>query len=79
MAFVLTLAFVQGCATVISKMINFRCTKYLGTNNGSLVNYVVATVLSFVLLVVSSRFHVDSDRSGPPCLPYGRSSYCHGW
>ena len=59
MAFVLTLAFIQGCATVISKMINYRCTKYLGTNNGSLVNYVVATVLSFILLVVSSRFHVD--------------------
>lgn len=59
MAFVLTLAFVNGCATVISKMINFRCTKVLGTNNGSLVNYVVASVLSLVLLVVSSKFHID--------------------
>ena len=46
MAFILTLAFVNGCATVISKMINYRCTKYLGTNNGSLVNYVVASVIS---------------------------------
>ena len=51
MAFILTLAFVNGCATVISKMINYRCTKYLGTNNGSLVNYVVASVLSFVFSV----------------------------
>lgn len=59
MAFVLTLAFVNGCATVISKMINYRCTKHLGTYNGSLVNYVVATVLSFVLLLFSSEFHVD--------------------
>lgn len=59
MAFVLTLAFVNGCATVISKMINYRCTKILGTYNGSLVNYVVATVLSFVLLLFSSEFHVD--------------------
>lgn len=59
MAFVLTLAFVNGCATVISKMINYRCTKVLGTYNGSLVNYVVASVLSFVLLLVSSRLHVD--------------------
>ena len=48
MAFVLTLAFVNGCATVISKMINYRCTKILGTYNGSLVNYVVATVLSLL-------------------------------
>lgn len=59
MAFVLTLAFVNGCATVISKMINYRCTKYLGTNNGSLVNYVVASLLSLVLLFVSSHFSVD--------------------
>ena len=59
MAFVLTLAFVNGCATVISKMINYRCTKILGTYNGSLVNYVVATVLSFVLLLCSSRLNID--------------------
>lgn len=59
MAFILTLAFVNGCATVISKMINYRCTKVLGTYNGSLVNYVVASVLSFVLMLVSSRFHID--------------------
>ena len=59
MAFVLTLAFVNGCATVISKMINYRCTKILGTYNGSLVNYVVATVLSFVLLLCSSRLTID--------------------
>lgn len=59
MAFVLTLAFVNGCATVISKMINYRCTKVLGTNNGSLVNYVVASVLSLVLLLASTKFNVD--------------------
>lgn len=59
MAFVLTLAFVNGCATVISKMINYRCTKILGTNNGSLVNYVVASVLSLILLFVSSKSGID--------------------
>lgn len=59
MAFVLTLAFINGCANVISKMINYRCTKILGTNNGSLVNYIVASILSFVLLLISSRFQVD--------------------
>jgi len=59
MAFALTLAFVNGCATVISKMINYRCTKILGTNNGSLVNYVVASVLSLILLFVSSKSGID--------------------
>lgn len=59
MAFVLTLAFVNGCATVISKMINYRCTKVLGRNNGSLVNYVVASVLSLILMCVTQKFHID--------------------
>ncbi|MCD7866620.1 MAG: DMT family transporter [Clostridiales bacterium] len=59
MAFVLTLAFVNGFATVISKMINYRCTKVLGKNNGSLVNYVVASVLSLFLLLISSHFQID--------------------
>lgn len=40
-------------------MINYRCTKYLGTNNGSLVNYVVASLLSFILLLVTSRLSID--------------------
>ena len=55
MAFVLTLAFVNGCATVISKMINYRCTKILGTNNGSLVNYVVASVHSLIQVFCSYK------------------------
>ena len=59
MAFVLTVAFLNGCACVVSKMINYRCTKVLGTYNGSLVNYVVASVLSLILLAVSSHFHLD--------------------
>ncbi|MDO4650389.1 MAG: DMT family transporter [Eubacteriales bacterium] len=59
MAFVLALAFVNGCATVISKMINYRCTKVLGRDNGSLVNYVVATVVSLILLLVTSHFHIN--------------------
>lgn len=59
MALVLSLAFINGIASVISKMICFRCTKVLGTNNGSLVNYVVASILSFILLLFYNRFHVD--------------------
>ena len=59
MAFVLTVAFLNGCACVVSKMINYRCTKVLGTYNGSLVNYVVASVRSLILLAVSSHFNLD--------------------
>lgn len=59
MTFILTLAFINGCATVISKMINYRCTKILGTYNGSLVNYVVASLLSFGLLLVSQKGQID--------------------
>lgn len=59
MSFILTIAFINGCATVISKMINYRCTKILGTYNGSLVNYVVASLLSLLLLLVSEKGSID--------------------
>ena len=77
MAFVLTLAFLNGCATVISKMINYRCTKYLGTNNGSLVNYVVASVLSLVLLLVFSGSSADLNDFRHPLVAVSGRSFWH--
>ncbi len=59
MLFVVFVAFLYGCATVISKMINYRATKELGTWNGSLVNYVVASILALVMLLITSRFQID--------------------
>lgn len=59
MALALSLAFINGIASVISKMVCFRCTKVLGTSNGSLVNYVVASILSFILLLFYSHFNVN--------------------
>lgn len=53
------LALLLGCASVTSNMINFRATKALGTWNGTLVNYVVASILAFSLLNLTNRFHVD--------------------
>ena len=44
MILIVFIAFLYGCATVISKMINYRAAQELGTWNGSLVNYVVASV-----------------------------------
>ena len=59
MVFVILIAFLYGCATVISKMINYRATQELGTWNGSLVNYVVASILALVLLFFSSKLQTD--------------------
>lgn len=44
------LAFLLGVINVYSKTVNFQATNYLGTANGTLVNYVVASLLSAVLL-----------------------------
>lgn len=60
MLFFILLAFLLGCANVISKMINYRATQELGTWNGSLVNYVVASALAFVLLLCTGVFDPDS-------------------
>ena len=46
------LAFSLGCVNVLSKTINFQATKHLGMANGTLVNYVVASFLSFFLLLM---------------------------
>ena len=59
MYLIILIAFLYGCATVVSKMINYRAAQELGTWNGSLVNYVVASVLALVLLLFSPYLRSD--------------------
>lgn len=51
MGFILLAIFV-GCVGVFSKTVNFQATEYLGTANGTLINYLVASALSVILLAV---------------------------
>lgn len=46
-------AFLEGGLGVYSRAVNFRATECLGTANGTLVNYVTASVLSLALLLFS--------------------------
>lgn len=73
MVFIILIAFLYGCATVVSKMINYRATQELGTWNGSLVNYVVASILALVMLLLTSGFQVNLSAYGeaPPYLYAG--------
>ena len=59
MIFVTFVAFLYGCFTVISKMINYRATQELGTWNGSLVNYVVGSLVALVMLLITTQLQVD--------------------
>lgn len=59
MYLIILIAFLYGCSTVVSKMINYRAAQELGTWNGSLVNYVVASVLALVLLLFSPYLRSD--------------------
>lgn len=59
MILIVFIAFLYGCATVISKMINYRAAQELGTWNGSLVNYVVASILALIMLLVTTHFQID--------------------
>ena len=47
----LLLAFAVGGVGVYSKTVNFKATEHLGTANGTLINYLVASLLSAALLV----------------------------
>ncbi len=46
----ITLAFISGCVSVISKMINFKLTEKIGLLNGTLVNYIVASFISIMVI-----------------------------
>ena len=47
------LAFLEGGIGVYSRAVNFQATERLGTANGTLVNYVTASILSLGLLVLT--------------------------
>lgn len=44
------LSFCLGGVNVYSRAVNFQATKYLGTANGTLMNYIIASILSVPLL-----------------------------
>lgn len=67
------LAFFMGGINVYSKTVNFQATKYLGTSNGTLVNYVVASFLSILLLFSfeHSYAHINTFIAAPTWLYLG--------
>lgn len=67
MIFACCLSLVTGGASIISKMINFQATRKLGTWNGSLVNYVVASILSLFMVFITRQ--LGSDLSSLSAIP----------
>lgn len=67
------LAFILGCINVISKTINYQATTHLGTANGSLINYLTASLLScFLFLFLNPSYvNVESFTSAPLWLYLG--------
>lgn len=53
------LAFFLGGINVYSRAVNFQATKYLGTANGTLINYITASILSFILLIGLEPAHAN--------------------
>lgn len=52
MLFFVLLAAVNGFVTIINKMINLEAKKSLGTINGTLINYLEATLISLVIVLL---------------------------
>lgn len=70
----LVLALVSGFIAVISKMINFKLSERIGLLNGTLVNYLVASVISIlVVLVIRSNniFSLSIIKSAPTWVYLG--------
>lgn len=71
--FFVLLAFASGAINVLNKMINLQAKKVLGTANGTLINYLEATVISFVLVMLVGSTHSDLSflSSVPPIFLLG--------
>lgn len=46
------MALALGCVNVINRTLSFQATKHLGNNSGCLMNYIVGTIASFVVLLI---------------------------
>ena len=51
-------AFLNGVVGILNKMINLRAKQALGMANGTLINYLEATLISFCLLLFAGGSHM---------------------
>lgn len=71
MAFVITVAFLNGALNIINKMVNIRAKQALGMANGTLINYLEGTALALALaLLMGDRNLADPAYLGAIPLPY---------
>lgn len=71
MAFVVTVAFLNGALNIINKMVNVRAKQVLGMANGTLINYLEGTVLALALaLLVGDRHLAQPGYLGSIPFPY---------
>ena len=47
------LAILYGCIDVVSRMVNYQATRYLGTANGSFLNYFFGSLVCLAVLLVT--------------------------
>ena len=47
------LAILYGCIDVVSRMVNYQATRYLGTANGSFLNYFCGSLVCLAVLLVT--------------------------
>lgn len=64
------LAFLEGGLGVYSRAVNFRATECLGTANGTLINYVTASVLSLALLLFTGTAESWAGFAAAPAWVY---------
>ena len=73
MQLAILLAVVYGAMDVVSRMVNYRATYYLGTVNGSFLNYFFGSIvcLTIVLVTGGGRIHVEAYLTSPWWMYFG--------
>lgn len=49
------IAFVLGIINVVSKTINYKATENLGSLSGSIMNYIEASIISAIIILISQQ------------------------
>ena len=49
------IAFVLGIINVVSKTINYKATEKLGSLSGSIMNYIEASIISAIIILISQQ------------------------
>ena len=64
------IAFILGIINVVSKTINYKATEKIGSLSGSIMNYIEASLIAFLIILIT-RQEISNNKDIPWLLYFG--------